>query len=112
MMDLYDRIVDPDLTIRRVNVVAVNMIKEDEIPEEAPEQLNLFVDYEDVERRREAERQHDAKERKITNPISVRHILCWPSRLFSMHSLLSLFVWGFSSTRGTVATMTCFQSQS
>ena len=65
MMDLYDRIVDPDLTIRRVNVVAVNLIKEDEIPEEAPEQLNLFVDYEDVERRREAERQHDAKERKI-----------------------------------------------
>ena len=65
MMELYDRIVDPDLTIRRVNVVAVNLIKEDEIPEEAPEQLNLFVDYEKVERRREAERQHDAKERKI-----------------------------------------------
>ncbi len=65
MMDLYDRIVDSDLTIRRVNVVAVNLIPEDQIPKEAPEQLNLFIDYEALAREREAERRQDERERKI-----------------------------------------------
>ena len=65
MMDLYDRIVDKDLTIRHVNVVAVNLISENAIPEEAPEQLSLFVDYEALEREKEEARKQDAKERKI-----------------------------------------------
>ena len=65
MMELYDRIVDPDLTIRRVNVVAVQLITEDQIPEEAPEQLNLFTDYAALEREKEAEKAQDARERKI-----------------------------------------------
>ena len=65
MMELYDRIVDTDLTIRRVNVVAVQLIPEDEIPEEPPEQLNLFIDYAALEKQKEAERKHDARERKI-----------------------------------------------
>ena len=65
MMELYDRIVDPALTIRRVNVVAVNLINEDEIPEDAPEQLNLFVDYEALEREKEAEKAADDRERRI-----------------------------------------------
>ena len=65
MMDLYDRIVDKDLTIRRVNVVAVNLIKEDEIPAEAPEQLSLFVDYEALERQKAEEAAADDRERRI-----------------------------------------------
>ena len=65
MMELYDRIIDPDLTVRRVNVAAIDLVKEDEIPEEAPEQMNLFTDYEEIERRRDAERAADEKERKI-----------------------------------------------
>ena len=65
MMELFDRIVDKELTIRRVNVVAVNLISEDAIPDEAPEQLNLFVDYEALEREKEAEKRTDARERKI-----------------------------------------------
>lgn len=65
MMELFDRIVDKDLTIRRINVVAVNLIPENDIPEEAPEQLNLFVDYDELERQRKAERLADEKERKI-----------------------------------------------
>ena len=65
MMELYDRIVDKDLTIRRVNVVAVQLIPEDQIPEEAPVQLDLFTDYAALEKQREEEREHDARERKI-----------------------------------------------
>ena len=65
MMELYDRIVDPDLTVRRVNVAAVNLIKENEIPEDGPEQLNLFVDYDALEKQREAERKMDDKEHRM-----------------------------------------------
>ena len=65
MMELYDRIVDKDLTIRRVNVVAVQLIPEDQIPEEAPVQLDLFTDYAALEKQKEEEREHDARERKI-----------------------------------------------
>ena len=37
----------------------------DQIPEEAPVQLDLFTDYAALEKQKEAERAHDAKERKI-----------------------------------------------
>lgn len=65
MLELYDRIVDRDLTIRRVNIVAVQLINESEIPEDGPEQLDLFTDYAALEKEREDEKRQDAKERKI-----------------------------------------------
>ena len=65
MLALYDRIVDPDLTVRRINITAVQVIKEDEIPEEEPEQLDLFTDYEALERQKEEEHRQDKKERKL-----------------------------------------------
>ena len=65
MMDLYDRIVDPDLTIRRVNIVAENLISEDHIPAEEPEQLSLFVDYEELEKQRAIEDAEDQKEHSM-----------------------------------------------
>ncbi len=65
MMTLYDRIIDPDLMIRRMYVVAANLIGEDEIPQEAPEQLSLFVDYDALEKERAQQQKIDEKERKI-----------------------------------------------
>lgn len=65
MIDLYDRIVDPDLLIRRVNVTAVNVIKENEIPQEAPQQLDLFTDYDALESKRAAEAADDEKEKRL-----------------------------------------------
>ena len=65
MMDLYDRIVDPDLTVRRVSIAAVNLIRENEIPAETLEQLDLFTDYAAIEKQREKERLADEKERRI-----------------------------------------------
>ena len=65
MMELYDKIVDPELLVRRINVVAVNLIRKEEIPEEAPEQLSMFVDYEALEKQREAEKAASAKEKKM-----------------------------------------------
>lgn len=45
--ELYDRIVDPDLLIRRLNIVANHVIDEAAVPSEpVTEQLDLFTDYE------------------------------------------------------------------
>lgn len=65
MMELYDRIVDPELTVRRITVVATGLIQEDEIPPDAPEQLDLFTDYEALELQREEERAADEREKRI-----------------------------------------------
>ena len=65
MMALYDRIMDPDLLIRRVYVVACNLIHPNEIPKEEPVQLDLFTDYEELEKRKAAERVAEVKENKL-----------------------------------------------
>ena len=65
MLGIYDRVVDPDLLVRRVNVVAANLILETAIPEKGPEQLSLFVDYEAQEKRKAQEDAADDKERRI-----------------------------------------------
>ena len=65
VLGVYDRVVDSDLLIRRVNVAAVNLIDEQGIPEEVPEQLDLFTDYEELERQKAKEQAEDEKERKI-----------------------------------------------
>lgn len=65
MMALYDRIVDPGLLIRRVNISANHLIPENEIPKEGPVQLDLFTDYEALERRKEQERAEEAKEKRL-----------------------------------------------
>lgn len=65
MMELYDRIVDPDLLIRRVNIAACNLIPETEIPKDGPEQMSLFVDYEAVDKAKRERKEAEEKERKL-----------------------------------------------
>ncbi len=65
MMELYDRIIDPDLMVRRITVVAANLIPEGEIPPEEPEQMSLFVDYDELEKKKKLEAEADAKEKRL-----------------------------------------------
>jgi DNA polymerase V len=65
MMRIFDRVVDPDLTIRRVGVVAAGVIDEKDIPADEPEQLDLFTDYAAREKEQEAEKIAEEKERKL-----------------------------------------------
>ncbi|MBR6165319.1 MAG: DNA methylase [Clostridia bacterium] len=65
MMELYDRIVDPDLTVRRISVDACNLIPEDEIPAGDPVQLDFFTDWTALEKRRAKETRADEKERQL-----------------------------------------------
>lgn len=53
---LYDRIVNPNLLVRRVYIVAGRVIAESEIPQEpAEDQLDIFIDYESLEKQRAEE---------------------------------------------------------
>ena len=54
VMALYDRITDPNLLVRRVNVVAARITLERSIPAEAAQQLDFFPDYAAQEREAEA----------------------------------------------------------
>ena len=65
MMDLYDRIIDPDLLVRRITVAACGLIPENEIPPEAPEQLDLFTDYAALARKKAEERAAESREKKL-----------------------------------------------
>ena len=65
MLELYDRIIDKDLTVRRVTLVACNLIPEGEIPADAPEQLDLFTDYAALEKKKAAEDAADEKDRRF-----------------------------------------------
>ncbi len=65
MTQLYDRIVDPDLLIRRVNVVAAGVISEADIPPEEPEQMDLFTDYTKRDMERAEEKKADEKEKRM-----------------------------------------------
>ena len=65
--ELYDRIVDKSLLIRRLNIVANRVLPEADAPQKKPafEQLNLFTDYAAEEAKQEAEQAELDRERRI-----------------------------------------------
>ena len=66
VMNLYDRIINPNLLIRRVTVVANHLVDESQVKEtEQYEQLDLFTDYTALERERSEEEKRLSKERKL-----------------------------------------------
>lgn len=65
VMELAERIVDPELLVRRINLTAANVIPEKSIPKEnEPQQLDLFSDYEEEERRHQAESAEYEREKR------------------------------------------------
>lgn len=68
VMELYDRIVDKDLTVRRMYVVANHVLSENKANLESKgpsEQLSLFTDYGALEEQKKQEEAELAKERQI-----------------------------------------------
>ena len=67
LMPLYDRMVDRNLLIRRINLTANNVIPEEKADKESsePEQLDLFTDYEAVQKQKKEEKASQAKERRM-----------------------------------------------
>jgi len=67
---LYDRIIHPDLLVRRINVCAGRVLREDEVnASETFEQLDLFTDYEALEQKRKEEQEELVKEKRIQHAI-------------------------------------------
>ena len=60
VMELYERIINDKLLVRRINITANNVVNESAIKEQNYEQLNLFVDYEELNKKRKKEQ--DEKE--------------------------------------------------
>ena len=67
VMELFDRIVDKNLLIRRINLVAGKVLYESDVKvqTETYEQLNLFTDYMATKEKQEAEQKSLEKERKM-----------------------------------------------
>lgn len=66
VMGLYDRIVNTDLLIRRVTLIACRLADEGQAVEaETYEQLDLFTDYSKAEREQEEEQERLSKERRL-----------------------------------------------
>lgn len=66
VMELFDRIVDRNLTVRRMYVVANHVVDEGTVSEEPVcEQLDLFTDYSGEQERQREESETLARERKI-----------------------------------------------
>ena len=70
-MELFDRIVDKDLTVRRMYVVANRVVPESEAAQtrSESEQLSLFTDYAALERERQAEDEALAREKRLQKAV-------------------------------------------
>ena len=70
MMELYDRIIDSELLVRRVTIAVNNVLSEAELERrKKPEQLDLFTDLEAEEKRRQDEKAQYRKEKQLQRAI-------------------------------------------
>ena len=66
VLELYDRIVDPELLVRRIHIGVNHVLPEAEVREEPSfVQMDLFTDYEAEEQKKEQEEQELQKERSL-----------------------------------------------
>ena len=69
-MELYDRIVDKKLLVRRINVTANHVEEEGSaVQREVYEQLDLFTDYDAAAKEREQEKQSLEKEKRMQKAV-------------------------------------------
>ncbi len=64
-LGLFDQIVNPKLLVRRVSIAACQVEEVSIEPEDAMEQLDLFTDYEALEKKRQAEHEELERERRM-----------------------------------------------
>lgn len=70
VLEMFDKIVNPDLLIRRVTLAANHVIGENEMPtENIFEQLDLFTDYEEKKRAEQAENEDLEREKRMQQAV-------------------------------------------
>lgn len=66
VLALYDRIVDPHLLVRRLNLTSNHVVYEDTVShQQQPTQLDLFTDYEAIQTKEQREQEALDKERRM-----------------------------------------------
>ena len=70
VMELYDKIVNKKLLVRRINIVANKLVDEHSVKNANKyEQLDLFTDYEILKKQREKENAESEREKRMQNTI-------------------------------------------
>ncbi len=75
VLKLYDSVTDPSLKVRRITIEVNHVIREEDVPEkETYTQMDLFTDYEALEREKEEESEKLSKERSLQEAmLSIRN---------------------------------------
>ena len=68
-MELFDKIVNNNLLVRRITVNACKLQRESDVRKEIPEQLDLFTDYEALSKKRQQEEEILEKERRMQQAV-------------------------------------------
>ena len=66
-MILYKRIVNDKLLVRRINITANNVVNENTIKEDAYEQIDLFIDYTELNKKRKKEQDEKEIQKAMLN---------------------------------------------
>lgn len=71
MMELFDKITNPDLLVRRITIVANHTLREDDAPKKAPEaeEMDLFRDYQAEAKQKEQEEKAQQREKNMQKAI-------------------------------------------
>ncbi len=70
VMDLYDRIINPILLVRRITLTANHVVEESRtVQEERYEQMNLFTDYEVLDQQRKKEEEELEREKRLQKTV-------------------------------------------
>ena len=66
VLELYDRIINPNLLIRRISIAAIHVVNETDVEREPSfEQMDLFTDYAALKEKQEKEREALDREKKM-----------------------------------------------
>ncbi|MBQ9853893.1 MAG: DNA methylase, partial [Bacilli bacterium] len=68
MVELYERIVNKDLLIRRINIVANNVIDKDKVKDKPQyQQFDLFTNYQELDEKNKIQKKEEQEENKLQN---------------------------------------------
>ncbi len=68
-MELFDKIINKSLLVRRITIAACKLERECDVQEKMPEQLDLFTDYENLEKKRQREEEFLEKEKRMQQAV-------------------------------------------
>ena len=68
-MELFDKIVNRNLLVRRITLAVCKLQRECDTQEKIPEQLDLFTDYESLEKKRQQEEEIFEKEKRMQQAV-------------------------------------------